>query len=90
MWRTPLRRKQEKFAAVRKVDFVGLRTKALADMVGLFRDVLGVLIVRQSGDLVGFKLADRTTLELCGPHEDFHAFFETGPVVAFKVDDGGD
>jgi catechol 2,3-dioxygenase-like lactoylglutathione lyase family enzyme len=72
--------------AIRKVGFVGVRTKVLADMVGLFRDVLGVPIIRHSGDLVGFKLADGTALELYGPDDDFHAFFETGPVVAFEVD----
>jgi hypothetical protein len=32
--------------------------------------------------LVGFRLADGTVLEFCGPSEGFHAFFTTGPVVA--------
>ena len=68
-----------------KVDFVGLRTNRLAEMVALFRDVLAVPIVRRQGDLVGFKLADGTVLELYGPAEEFHAFFTTGPVVGFRV-----
>src|SRR5262245_3235869 len=37
-------------------------------------------------DLVGFSLADGTLLELYGPANEFHAFFTTGPVVAFRVD----
>jgi hypothetical protein len=59
-------------------------------MVPLFRDVLGVPIVRRFDGLVGFKLADGTILELYGPDDDFHAFFETGPVVAFEVDNFDD
>ena len=72
--------------AVLKVDFVGLRTDRLNETVALFRDVLGVDVERQTDDLVGFKLADGTVLELYGPANEFHRFFTTGPVVAFKVD----
>jgi catechol 2,3-dioxygenase-like lactoylglutathione lyase family enzyme len=72
---------------VLKVDFVGLRTPRLAETVALFRDVLGIPVARETNDLVGFKLADDTVLELYGPGDAFHAFFSTGPVVAFRVDD---
>jgi catechol 2,3-dioxygenase-like lactoylglutathione lyase family enzyme len=71
---------------VLKVDFVGIRTNRLDETVALFRDVLGVSVNRQTDDLVGFKLADGTVLELYGPANEFHGFFTTGPVVAFKVD----
>ena len=71
------------------VDFVGIRTERLKGMVALFRDALGVPIARQTGDLVGFKLADGAVLELYGPGDAFHAFFETGPVVGFRVADFG-
>jgi len=37
--------------------------------------------------LVGFRLADGTVLELYGPGDEFHAFFTTGPVIAFRADD---
>jgi catechol 2,3-dioxygenase-like lactoylglutathione lyase family enzyme len=72
---------------VTKVDFVGIRTNRLTETVALFRDVLGVPVTRQTGDLVGFRLADDTVLELYGPADEFHAFFATGPVVAFRVED---
>jgi catechol 2,3-dioxygenase-like lactoylglutathione lyase family enzyme len=72
---------------VLKVDFVGLRTHRLDETVALFRDVIGVPVARQTGDLVGFRLADGTVLELYAPANQFHAFFTTGPVVAFRVDD---
>jgi hypothetical protein len=35
--------------AVRKVGFVGIRTERLAEMVALFRDILGVPVARQEG-----------------------------------------
>jgi catechol 2,3-dioxygenase-like lactoylglutathione lyase family enzyme len=34
----------------------------------------------------GFQLANNTGVELYRPEEEFHAFFTTGPVVAFQVD----
>jgi catechol 2,3-dioxygenase-like lactoylglutathione lyase family enzyme len=71
---------------VLKVDFVGIRSDRLDETVALFRDVLGVTVTRQADDLVGFKLADGTVLELYGPANEFHSFFTTGPVVAFRVD----
>ena len=70
---------------VSRVDFVGIRTNRLNEMVALFRDVLGVPITRQTDHLIGFRLADDTVLELYGPADQFHAFFATGPVVAFRV-----
>lgn len=72
---------------VERVDFVGIRTGRLKETVSLFRDVLSVPVVRQTEGLVGFRLADGTVIELYGPSEEFHAFFTTGPVVGFRVDD---
>jgi catechol 2,3-dioxygenase-like lactoylglutathione lyase family enzyme len=71
---------------VLKVGFVGIRTDRLDETVALFRDVLGVPVDRQTDDQVGFKLADGTLLELYSPANQFHSFFTTGPVVAFRVD----
>ena len=70
-----------------KIGFVGIRSDRLQETVALFRDVIGVPVTRQTNDLVGFRLADGTVLELYGPGDEFHAFFTTGPVVAFRVDD---
>jgi catechol 2,3-dioxygenase-like lactoylglutathione lyase family enzyme len=74
---------------VTRVDFVGIRTNRLNETVSLFRDVLGVPVTRRTDHLVGFRLADGTVLELYGPADEFHAFFATGPVVAFRVEDFG-
>jgi catechol 2,3-dioxygenase-like lactoylglutathione lyase family enzyme len=72
--------------AVIKVDFVGIRTSRLNEMVAMFRDLLGVPVVRQNDRLVGFRLSDDTVLELYDPADEFHSFFVTGPVVAFRVE----
>jgi catechol 2,3-dioxygenase-like lactoylglutathione lyase family enzyme len=71
---------------VLKIDFVGIRSDRLDETVALFRDIIGVPVTRQTDDLVGFRLADGTVLELYGPANEFHAFFTTGPVVAFRVE----
>lgn len=71
---------------VTRVNFVGIRTNRLNEMLALFRDVLGLPIHRRTDHLAGFRLADGTVLELYGPADEFHAFFATGPVVAFRVE----
>jgi catechol 2,3-dioxygenase-like lactoylglutathione lyase family enzyme len=71
---------------VTRVDFVGIRTSRPNEMVALFRDVLGVRVARRTDDLTGFRLADGAVLEIYGPGDEFHAFFRTGPVVAFRVE----
>ena len=72
--------------SVIKVDFVGIRTSRLNETVAMFRDLLGVPVVRQTDRLVGFRLGDNTVLELYDPADEFHSFFATGPVVAFQVE----
>ncbi len=71
---------------VLKVDFVGLRSDRLDETAALFRDVLGLSVSRQTDDLIGFRLADGTILELYSPANEFHAFFTTGPVIGFRVE----
>ena len=73
--------------AVRGIGFVGLRSERFAEMVGLFRDIIGVPVTREAPDLAAFDLPDGTLLELFGPGDRFHSFFTTGPVVGFRVDD---
>jgi hypothetical protein len=64
-----------------------MRSHKYEETVKLFRDVIGVPVSRQVDDLVGFILADGTVLEIYGTRDEFHAFFTTGPVVGFRVDD---
>jgi catechol 2,3-dioxygenase-like lactoylglutathione lyase family enzyme len=64
-----------------------MRSDRIAETVALFRDVIGLPVSRETPDLVGFHLEDGTILELYGPGDTFHAFFTSGPVVGFRVDD---
>jgi catechol 2,3-dioxygenase-like lactoylglutathione lyase family enzyme len=72
---------------IRAIGFVGMRSPKLQETARLFRDVLGASVTQELDDLVRFTLADGTKLELYGPNDQFHAFFATGPVVGFRVDD---
>jgi catechol 2,3-dioxygenase-like lactoylglutathione lyase family enzyme len=73
--------------AVDGVGFVGLRSDQFGEMVGLFRDVLGLPLARAAAGTAGFRLGDGTTLEIYGPGDEFHSFFDTGPVVGLRVAD---
>jgi hypothetical protein len=73
--------------AAKGIGFVGMRTARFEEMLVLFRDVIGLPFSRTSDDVAAVTLADGTLVELFGPADEFHAFFDTGPVVGFRVDD---
>jgi len=56
-------------------------------MVAFFRDVMGMTPIREEPGVAGFLMIDGANLELYELDDEFHAFFTTGPVVAFRVDD---
>lgn len=72
---------------VKGLTWLGLRTQQFEEMVKFFRDVMGMQPTREEPEIVGFQLTDGTQMELYRPEEAFHAFFITGPVVAFRVED---
>ena len=72
---------------VKGLIWLGLRTTQFEEMVKLFRDVMGMQPIRDEPELAGFQLTNGTQVELYRPEEEFHAFFTTGPVVGFQVDD---
>ncbi len=72
---------------VKGLTWLGLRTDRFDEMVTFFRDVMGMKPIRDEPQIAGFQMSDGTRLELYRPQEKFHAFFTTGPVVAFRVDD---
>jgi catechol 2,3-dioxygenase-like lactoylglutathione lyase family enzyme len=69
------------------VGFVGFRTDRFAEMLTLFRDQLGLPIVRSTGDGAVFGLGPDAELHVYGSSDDYHAFFTTGPVVGLRVGD---
>ena len=72
---------------VKGLIWLGMRTTQFEEMVKFFRDVMGMQPIRDEPELAGFQLTNDTQVELYRPEEEFHAFFTTGPVVAFQVDD---
>ncbi len=72
---------------VKGLTWLGLRTTQFEEMVKFFRDVMGMQPIRDEPEIAGFQLTNGTQVELYRPEEAFHAFFTTGPVVAFWVDD---
>ena len=71
---------------VQGLTWLGLRTSQFNEMVTFFRDVMGMTPIRDEPGIAGFQMTDGTNLELYDLDEKSHAFFTTGPVVAFRVD----
>jgi catechol 2,3-dioxygenase-like lactoylglutathione lyase family enzyme len=67
--------------------WMGLRTPQFDEMVAFFRDVMGMEPGRDQPGIARFQMTDGANLELYQLDEESHAFFTTGPVVAFRVDD---
>jgi len=72
---------------VKGLTWLGLRTDRFDEMVKFFRDVMALKPIRDEAQIASFQMSDGTRMELYRPEEEFHAFFTTGPVVAFRVDD---
>ena len=73
---------------VKGLIWLGLRTAQFEEMVKFFRDVMGIQLIRDEPEIAGFQLINDTQVELYRSEEEFHAFFTTGPVVAFQVEPG--
>ena len=69
------------------VGFVGFRTHRYDEMVDLFRDRIGLRVVREAPGAMWFRLGDDAELHVYADTDPDHAFFTTGPVVGLRVDD---
>jgi hypothetical protein len=69
------------------VGFVGIRTERFDEMVGLFRDAIGLRVVHEAPGATWFRLGDDAELHVYAATDRDHAFFTTGPVVGLRVDD---
>src|SRR5688500_6834863 len=56
-------------------------------MVTLFRDLIGLSILRESPGATWFRLGTDAELHVYADTDADHAFFTTGPVVGLKVED---
>jgi len=79
--------KRKAVMRVKGLSWLGLRTAQFDEMVTFFRDVMGLQLIRDEPEIIGYQMTDGTQMELYRPEEEFQSFFTTGPVVAFHVDD---
>jgi len=82
-----LRRVATAPASVAGVGFVGFRTNRFDEMVALFRDRIGLEVVREAPGATWFRLGTDAELHVYADTDPDHAFFTTGPVVGLRVDD---
>jgi hypothetical protein len=69
------------------VGFVGIRTNRFKEMVGLFRELIGLPVIREGPGATWFRLGAHAELHVYGESDPDHAFFTTGPVVGLRVVD---
>jgi hypothetical protein len=69
------------------VAFVGLRTDRFGAMVAMFRDLIGLEIIREAPGATWFRLGDDAELHVYADTDPDHAFFMTGPVIGMRVAD---
>jgi catechol 2,3-dioxygenase-like lactoylglutathione lyase family enzyme len=72
------------------VGFVGLRTHRFDEMVALFRDLLGLEVIREAPGATWFRLGSDAELHVYADTDPDHAFFTTGLVVGLRVADVDD
>jgi catechol 2,3-dioxygenase-like lactoylglutathione lyase family enzyme len=69
------------------IGFIGFRTDRFKEMVALFRDRIGLTVLREAPGATWFRLGTDAELHVYADTDDDHAFFATGPVVGLRVDD---
>jgi len=68
------------------IGFIGIRTERLTEMVKLFRELLGLPMLRDAPGAAWFRLGTDAELHVYADTDPDHAFFTTGPVVGLRVD----
>ncbi len=72
---------------IRSLIWMGIRTDKFRDTVAFYRDVMGLVRLREEADVAWFSLANGVELHIYGPSDKDHLFFGPGPVVGFEVGD---
>jgi hypothetical protein len=69
------------------IGFIGLRTDRFDEMVALFRDRIGLEVIRDAPGATWFRVGADAELHVYAATDPDHAFFTTGPVVGMRVAD---
>jgi catechol 2,3-dioxygenase-like lactoylglutathione lyase family enzyme len=72
---------------IRSLGFLGVRTRAFAEMTALYRDVLGLEPVLERQGAAWFHASDGSQIHVYDESDQSDAFFDRGPVVGLVVDD---
>ena len=72
------------------IGFIGFRTDRFEDMVALFRNLIGLEVMREVPGATWFRLGTDAELHVYADTDSDHDFFTTGPVVGLRVDDVDD
>ena len=69
------------------IGFIGFRTDRFVEMVALFRDRIGLPMIREAPGATWFRLGTDAELHVYAETDPDHVFFTTGPVVGLRVAD---
>lgn len=72
---------------VKGIAWVGTRTSQYAAMVRLFGEGLGLRMAYEQPDFAVFELPNGDNVEVFGPSDTERTYFDSGPVVGFRVGD---
>ena len=67
------------------IGFIGFRTDRFDEMVRLFRDLIGLDLLRERDGATWFRIGD-AELHVYATTDPDHPFFTTGPVVGLRVE----
>ena len=82
-----VRQLRDAAVAASGIGFIGLRTERFDQMVALFRDRIGLSVIREAPGATWFRLGSDAELHVYAATDPDHAFFTTGPVVGLRVAD---
>jgi catechol 2,3-dioxygenase-like lactoylglutathione lyase family enzyme len=68
------------------IGFIGFLTARYDEMVRLFRERIGLDVLREAPGATWFRLGDDAELHVYADSDPDHAFFTTGPVVGLRVE----
>ncbi len=71
---------------IKGLSWIGTRTERYRELVAFYRDAMGLAVDHEEGDFIVFKLPDGSKVEVFGPSDREHEYFDTGPVPGFEVD----
>jgi catechol 2,3-dioxygenase-like lactoylglutathione lyase family enzyme len=67
--------------------WLGTRTSSYDEMVAFLRDTLGLRAAFEQPGFAVLRAENGDTVEVFGADDEHHAFFTTGPVAGFEVED---